>query len=86
MADVGDHLRVGAAAGDQRRRIGGQVVQQQEGDERDAEQDGERLDEPLREQAAPSAAPPLRRVEQVAQRVADEVEGERGRQDDRRRE
>ncbi len=51
MAHVGDHLRIGAAPGDQRRRIGGQGVQQQKGDDGDAEQHAERLAEPLRQQA-----------------------------------
>ena len=46
MADVGDHLRVGAAAGDQGGRIGRKIMQQQEGDDRNAEQDGDRLHEP----------------------------------------
>ncbi len=50
MANVGDHLRVGAAAGDERRRIGRKIVQQQEGDDRDAEQHGDRLDEPPSQQ------------------------------------
>ena len=39
MAHVGDHLGIGAAAGDQRGRVGRQVVQQQKGHERHAEQD-----------------------------------------------
>ena len=50
MADVGDHLRRGAAARDQGGRVGGQEVQQQEGDERDPEQDGGGLDDPLQQQ------------------------------------
>ena len=50
MANVGDHLRVGAAAGDKRRRIGRQIVQKQESDDRDAEQNRDRLDEPSSQQ------------------------------------
>ncbi len=45
MADVGDHLGIGAAASDQRGRVGRQVVQQQEGHEGHAEQDRGRLDQ-----------------------------------------
>ena len=50
MADAGDHLGVGAAPGDEGGGIGREVMQQQEGDDRDAEQHGERLQEPLGEQ------------------------------------
>ena len=34
MANAGDHLRIGAAAGDKSRRIGRKIVQQQESDDR----------------------------------------------------
>ena len=46
MADAGDHLGVGAAAGDQRRRVGGQIMQEQEGDDGDAEQHAGGLGQP----------------------------------------
>jgi hypothetical protein len=44
-------LRVGAAASDKRRRIGRQIVQKQESDDRDAKQNGDRLDEPSSQQS-----------------------------------
>ncbi|MNL53962.1 hypothetical protein D3C87_1772510 [compost metagenome] len=50
VADVGDRLRRGAAAGDHPGRIGRQGVKQQEGDGRDTEQDKCRLDEPPQDQ------------------------------------
>ena len=50
VANVGDHLRVGAAAGDEGRRIGGQIVQKQESDDSDAKQNGDRLHEPSSQQ------------------------------------
>ena len=85
MADVGDHLRVGAASGDQGGRIGRQIMEQQEGDDRDAEQHADRLQEPLGEQRRHQPRPRWVGSSRSRKRVADEIEGERGRQDDRAR-
>jgi len=64
--------------------IGRQKVQQQKGDDRHAEQHGDRLQQPLASRTTISRAP-LRRVEQIAQRVADKIERERGGQNERAR-
>ena len=49
--------------------------------ERDAEQDQHRLDEAAGEIGGHQSPAPLRRVEHVAQRIADQVEGQRQQQD-----
>ena len=74
------------AAGHHLCRVGRDDEQQEEGDERHADQDQHRLQETLQNVGQPSIVALLGRIEDVAERVADEIEGKRQQQNCRARE